>query len=87
MARVNLNSTLLNAATYQDQSALLELEFRSGAIYHYSGVPAQTYQQLLRAQSQGGFFNRHIRNHFNHAKIDHAHSGAIPDSAHHHDTE
>jgi hypothetical protein len=75
MARVNLNSTSLNAATYQDQSALLELEFRSGAIYHYSGVPAQTYQQLLRAQSKGGYFNRHIRNRFAYAKIDPARSG------------
>jgi len=33
---------LLPAATYQDQSTFLELEFRSGAIYRYRGVPAQT---------------------------------------------
>ena len=30
MPRIHLQSTLLNAATYQEQTAILELEFRSG---------------------------------------------------------
>ena len=75
MARIDLNSTSLNAATYQDQSALLELEFRSGMIYHYFGVPAQTYQELLMAESQGRYFNQHIRNRFTYAKIDPTRNG------------
>ena len=61
MLRVDLKSTSLNAATYQDQSAFLDLEFRSGAIYRYVGVPAQTYQELLLTQSKGRYFNQHIR--------------------------
>jgi hypothetical protein len=70
MPRIYLNSTGLQAATYQDQSALLELEFRSGAIYQYFGVPAQTYQELLLAESKGAYFHRHIRDRFPYAKID-----------------
>src|SRR5882724_7075235 len=54
MLRVDLQSTSLKAVTYQDQSAHLELEFRSGAIYRYSAVPALVYQELLRAESKGG---------------------------------
>lgn len=83
MPRIHLNSTSLQAAAYQDQLALLELEFSSGAVYHYFGVAPSTYQELLRAESKGGFFNRHIRNHFAYAKIHAAkptrspHSGAI----------
>ena len=83
MPRTHLNSTSLQAAAYQDQLALLELEFSSGAVYHYFGVPPSTYQELLCAESKGGFFNRHIRNHFAYAKIHAArptrshHSGAI----------
>jgi hypothetical protein len=87
MARVVLNSTSLNAAAYQDQSALLELEFRSGVIYHYFGVPAQTYQELLRAESKGRYFNQHIRNRFAHAKIDPPRNGANRDSSLNTDTE
>ena len=81
MARVDWKSTSLNAATYQDQRAFLELEFQSGAIYCYLGVPAQVYQELLMAASKGGYFNQHIRNRFACARIDPARSGAIRDSA------
>ena len=55
--------------TYQDQSAFLELEFRSGAIYRYLDVPPQTYRELLQAESKGRYFNQHIRNRFIHTKI------------------
>lgn len=64
MLRTELNSTLLNAVAYLDRQALLELEFRSGAIYHYAGVPAETYRGLLLAESKGTYFNHHIRNRF-----------------------
>lgn len=69
MLRVDLQSTALKAVTYQDQSAHLELEFRSGAIYRYSAVPALVYQELLRAESKGRYFNQHIRNRFTQAQI------------------
>jgi KTSC domain len=80
MPRVDLQSTSLNAATYQEQSAFLELEFRSGAIYRYLGVPAPVYQELLRSESKGRYFNQHIRNRFTHAKIDIANSVTPRDS-------
>ena|SRR6266496_977384 len=69
MQRADLNSTLLDAATYRDQLAVLEVKFRSGAIYHYFAVPAQTFEELLRAESHGAYFNHHIRNRFACAKI------------------
>ena len=81
MARVDWKSTSLNAATYQDQSAFLELPFRSGAHYRYIGVPAQVYQELRMVESKGRYFHRHIRNRFTYAKIDPARSGATRDSA------
>ena len=70
MPRVDLPSTSLKAATYQDQDALLEVEFPSGAIYRYLGVPEPVYQELLTAESKGRYFNQHIRNRFPFAKID-----------------
>lgn len=69
MAPVDLRSNSLKSATYQHQGAFLELEFRSGARYRYSGVPAQVYQDLLMAESKGGYFNLHIRERFIYAKI------------------
>jgi hypothetical protein len=81
MLRVDLQSTSLKAVTYQDRSARLELEFRSGAIYRYSDVPALIYQELLRAESNGRYFNQHIRNRFTHSKINPAPSGPTHASA------
>jgi hypothetical protein len=70
MVRVDLQSTSLNAATYQEQRAILELEFQSGAVYRYLGVPEPIYRELLNAESKGRYFNQRIRNRFPYAKID-----------------
>jgi hypothetical protein len=69
MPRTELNSTSLKAAAYCSPEALLELEFRSGASYRFGGVPEATYQELLRAESKGVYFNHHIRNRFPHTKM------------------
>jgi KTSC domain len=78
MARVDLQSTSLNAATYQDQDGFLELEFRSGAIYRYLGVPEQVYQELLSAESKGRYFNQQIRNRFPYVEINPTLNGPSP---------
>ena len=64
MQLIHLCSTLLRTATYHHQAALLELEFIGGSRYHYSGVPQQIFDGLLRAPSKGAFFNSQIRNQF-----------------------
>jgi len=69
MLRIALNSTSLHTVGYLGRQALLELEFQSGAIYRYLGVPAATYRGLLGAESKGTYFNRHIRNRFSSIKI------------------
>lgn len=52
------------AAVYDSSEATLELAFRTGANYRYSGIPAEIYQQLSLAESKGRYFNNHIRNRF-----------------------
>ena len=69
MQRTELDSTSLKGAAYCVQGALLELEFRRGAIYRFGGVPEATYQELLRAESKGLYFNHHIRNRFPYTKM------------------
>ena len=62
--RVVVESSLLAKVAYDHQRANLQVEFRDGALYRYLGVPIQTYQDLLRADSKGAYFNRHIRGPF-----------------------
>jgi hypothetical protein len=59
--RVNLESTVLATASYDESRSNLELEFRDGARYEYSAVPSDLFRDLLHASSHGSFFNHHIR--------------------------
>ena len=62
MERTPLDSATLASAGYDASICLLELEFRSGALYRHLCVPASLYRDLLDADSKGRFFNRFIRN-------------------------
>jgi hypothetical protein len=39
----------------------LEIEFHSGGVYQYSGVPETIYQGFMRAGSKGSCFHDHIK--------------------------
>jgi len=66
---VTLQSSLLARVAYNQGLAILRLEFCDGAIYQYFQVPHQTYEDLLKAESKGVYFNRYIRNAFRCARL------------------
>jgi len=67
--RVPVDSTTLAAVAYDDRLANLQLDFRDGTRYTYSGVSPELFRDLLCATSKGSFFNRHIRGRFPCAKL------------------
>ena len=48
---------------------MLEVEFKNGSIYRYSGVNNKTYKALLSADSKGKEFHRLIRGKYPYKKI------------------
>ena len=64
LPRVAVESTALVGMAYDSQRNLLEVEFRDGSVYQYLAVSAQVYENLLRAESKGTYFNREIRPRF-----------------------
>jgi hypothetical protein len=66
---IAVESSTVAALSYDAARGILQLEFRSGAIYCYFGVPAAVHQALLRAPSKGQYFNRVIRGHFSYAPV------------------
>ena len=62
-----VESTTLATVAYDAARELLQLEFRSRAVYQYFGVPAAMHEALLRAVSKGSYFNRFIRGSFPYA--------------------
>jgi hypothetical protein len=59
-----VESTTLAMVGYDEAPELLQLEFCSGAVYQYFGVPAAVYEGLLEAPSKGRYFNLSIRGRF-----------------------
>lgn len=70
-----VESTTLTALGYDEAHEILQLEFRSRAIYLYFGVPAPVYEALLAAASKGTYFNRAIRGNFRYSRASHAGGG------------
>lgn len=62
--RVSIESSSLASVGYHRGMELLEVEFKSGALYRYENVPGHLYDELLSAESKGAFFNTCIRNFF-----------------------
>ena len=44
-----------------DERELLEVAFHTGRVYHYLDVPPEVFEELIAADSVGGYFNEQIR--------------------------
>ena len=61
MVRTTVSSSNLHSVGYDPVTMILEIEFNSGGIYQYSGVPANIHQGLMSASSHGTFFHQYIK--------------------------
>jgi hypothetical protein len=75
-----VESATLAAIGYDDARGILQLEFRSGAVYSYFGVPGAVYETLLAAPSKGRYFNRAIRGYFPHWRASNIKTGRRGDA-------
>jgi hypothetical protein len=67
--RVTLDSSAIEAATYDGTNRTLDVKFREGNWYRYLHVPEFVYQALLNAESAGAFWNS-IKDRFDYVKLD-----------------
>lgn len=64
MIRTPVLSANLRSVGYDDQYALLEIEFNSGRIYAYKDVPHEEYAKLMNSLSKNDYFQQHIKNRY-----------------------
>jgi hypothetical protein len=64
MTRHPVTSTNITSIGYDPRTSTLEVEFRSGGVYQYSGVPEATTAALLNAQSHGKYFYLHVKDRY-----------------------
>jgi hypothetical protein len=58
--RTPIASRALLSVGYDPESQTLELEFATGRVYRYEGVPRGTYDWLLRTPNKGAYVARMI---------------------------
>ena len=69
MRVVTVESTTLATVGYDENLNRLQLEFCSGAVYLYFGVPAAVHEGLLDSPSKGQYFNRAVRGGYSYRQI------------------
>ena len=64
LRRTPVKSTVIAAVGYDAQTAVLEVESRSGDVYRYFAVPPSVHRALIEADSPGAYFNKHVSDHY-----------------------
>ena len=69
MLRQSVVSSEMLSVGYDPASGILEIEFKSGAVYKYFIVPKTIYDGLIGAESKGSFFAQSIRDKFAYLRV------------------
>ncbi len=64
-----VESSMIRAIGYDAGSRTLQVEFSSGAVYHYFDVPPEEHAALLQAESHGQHFLAHVRDRYRYARV------------------
>lgn len=67
--RIPVVSSNLRSVAYDPKTRVLEIEFHSGGIYQYSGVPRSEYEALMNAASKGSYFAHNIKNSYGASRV------------------
>ena len=62
MEKQHVSSSTVISIGYDSQTQTLEIDFGSGRVYQYYGVPDHVHEEIMQASSKGQFFNTYIRN-------------------------
>lgn len=64
MVRTPVKSSNLKSVGYDPATKTLEVEFHSGAVHRYAGIPSGHHQNLIKSKSPGSYFHTHIKDAF-----------------------
>ena len=70
MKRKSVESSNLRSVGYDEFLLVLEIEFNSGAVYRYYGVPSEVHDELINAESVGKYFNANVKSKYNFLKVE-----------------
>ena len=69
MQRQSVTSSNVRSVGYDADTLVLEVEFHSGGVYAYTGVPPSVYHGLISSASVGGYLAQHIKDRYPFRKV------------------
>lgn len=66
---IPVSSSNLKAIGYDENEAILRIEFKKGSIYEYYDVPQYEFDGLYSAESKGSYANQNIYKNYRQQKI------------------
>ena len=70
MHRIPVRSSNVASVGYDESSSTLEVEFKSGSVYRYFGVPVQHFHALSSGSvSAGHYLNTEIKPHYRYQQV------------------
>lgn len=64
-----VSSSAVVSIGYDRRTETLEIEFGSGRVYQYYGVPDNLHKEIMQTPSKGQFFNIHIKDRFSFSRV------------------
>lgn len=61
MERTPVTSSNIVSVGYEAETLTLEIEFKNGSVYQYSGVPSDEFDSFMNAGSKGTYFHARIK--------------------------
>lgn len=69
MNRTPVTSSNVASVGYDVAAQVLEVEFKTGAVYAYDKVPSEVHDRLMAAESIGKAINAEVKPHFAYRKV------------------
>ncbi len=64
LERQTVKSAIMRSVGYSPGAKILEIEFHTGLVYQYSGVPSKIYDDLMHSKEPGKYFSENVRPRF-----------------------
>ena len=64
-----VDSEMLIAAGYDQESRILKVINRTGGTYRYKNAPSYGYDELMSAESIGQYMHKHIIGHYDYERV------------------
>ncbi|AFY58358.1 hypothetical protein Riv7116_5997 [Rivularia sp. PCC 7116] len=69
-AMLPVASAMASAIGYDSENEVLQIEFNSGAVYQYSDIDEDTWEDLYSSDAVGKYYNQYIKGKYQSQRID-----------------